>query len=194
MSELDTDPKAITRHIFHQTYLYAIPAYHRYSHEYNKVVGHLSSDDKQIDANLMNEYVNVGGTIAEILKLYEKGADIKFQDPKDLVKIYEVLITHLNNWMSHIDRDPNVKDALLQSLGIMSEFATSIRPVVLGYKPKVAEVPRLRMIQSLFGNDPLAEALFNPTGVGVGVQETRPVMSRIEELLAARNQSKGAKR
>lgn len=184
---LDTDPKAITHHIFHQTYLYAIPAYHRYSKQYNTVVGHLSSGDKVLDQNLMNEYVNVGGTIADILKLFEKGADVRFQTPQDLVTIYEVLVCHLNNWLTYIDRDPNIKDAPLESLGLMAEFAESIRPTVIGFKPKVEDVPRLKMVSSLFGGIFGAEALFNPTGVGIDVQETSPLVDRIERLLSQRN-------
>ncbi len=184
---INTDPQAIKHHIFHQTYLYAIPAYQRYSKEYNSTVGHLSSGDKNLDRNLMNEYVNIGGTIADILKLFEKGVDIRFQTPTDLVTIYEVLVCHLNNWLTYIDRDPNIKDAPLESLGLMAEFAESIRSTVIGYKPKVEDVPRLKMVSSLFGGVFGAEALFNPTGVGIEVQETSPLVDRIEKLLSQRN-------
>lgn len=189
MSLKNTDPKSISRHIFNQTYLYAIPGVHRYSREYNAKVGHLASGDTRLDRNLMNEYVNVGGTIADILTLFEKGADIQFQTPSDLVTIYEVLCCHLNNWLAHIDRDPNVKDAPLQSLSLMAEFAESIRPTVIGFKPKVEEVPRLRMMASLFGDIAGAEALFNTTGVGLTVEDTSPLIGRMEKLLAARNGS-----
>lgn len=190
MSELDTSPKAITHHIFHQTYLYAIPGHYRYSKEYNQKVGHLSTGDKKEDIKAMAEYVNVGGTIADILKLFEVGADIRFQTPTDLVRIYEVLIAHLNNWSRNLEIDPNIRDAPLQSLTLMSEFATSIKSTVVGYKPRVEAVPKLAMMSSLFGDVAGAESLFKGTGVGIEVQEASPVVSRIEKLLAERNKSK----
>jgi len=182
-----TDPKEISRHIFHQTYLYAIPGYYRYSKEYNERVGHLSTRSKQLDQANMAEYVNIGGTIADILKLYEVGADIKFQTPSDIVTIYEVLVSHLGNWANYVNNDPNVKDAPLQSLYLMSDFAKTIKSQVEGFKPKVDDVPELKRISSLFGGVAGAEALFNPTGVGIDVQEAAPLMGRIEKLLSERN-------
>lgn len=190
MSSIDTNPQAILDHIFKKTYLYAIPAYERYSREYREKVGFLSSGDPRIDHAMMNELVNVGGTIEDILRLYERGVEIKFQNPRDMVTIYEVLNTHLNNWADYVSRDPNVKNAPVNSLQLMSEFSESIRPVVIGYKPKAKEVPKLAFIQAFFGNNPAAEALFNNTGVGTTVQETAPVMDRIEEMMAERNKNR----
>jgi len=190
MSRKYDDPAAVRQHIFHTTYLYAIPGVHRYSKEYNETVGHLSTGSKKLDAAVMNEYVNIGGTIVDILKLYEKGADIKFQDPRDLVTIYEVLIAHIGFWADYVNHDPNVKDAPLDSLYLMSDFANTIKPTVEGYKPKVDDVPELRRIASLFTGIAGAEALFNPSGVGIEVQEAAPIMNRIEKLLAERNKNR----
>ncbi|MNP55589.1 hypothetical protein D3C76_1502480 [compost metagenome] len=138
----------------------------------------------------MSEYVNVGGTITDILKLYEKGADILMQHREDLVTIYEVLVAHIGFWSTHIDRDPNVKDAPLQSLYLMSDYCKTIQAQVMGFKPKVDDVPKLKRMSSLFGGIAGAEELFNPGGVGNTVQETAPIMGRIERLLAERNQNK----
>lgn len=187
---LDTSPKAINHHIFHTTYLYAIPGYYRYSKEYNSKVGHLSTGDRQEDIRALNEYVNVGGTIADILKLFEQGADIRFQNTMDLVTIYEVLVAHLRNWNHHIETDPNISNAPIQSLNLMTEFAESIKPTVIGYKPKAADVPMMRKVNSIFGNLGGAEILFKDVGMGTEVQETAPVVSRIEKLMAERNKNK----
>jgi hypothetical protein len=187
----DTKPTTINHHIFNYTYLYAIPAYHRYSKEYNQKVGHLSSDNRQIDANLMNEYVNIGGTIADIVRLYSNGAEIKFQKQTDLVEIYEVLTAHLNNWVGYVQNDPNVKNAPLESLALMAEFAESIKSIVIGYKPRVQDVPKLTFINSFFGaNVQEAEKLMHATGVGSTVQNTGGLVDRLEKLLADRHGSK----
>jgi hypothetical protein len=181
---------SVRKHIFNATYLYAIPGYYRYSKEYNEKVGHLSTGSKKGDADALSEYVNVGGTITDILKLYEKGADILMQHREDLVTIYEVLVAHIGFWSTYIDRDPNVKDAPLQSLYLMSDYCKTIQAQVMGFKPKVADVPQLKRMSSLFGGIVGAEELFNPGGVGNTVQETAPIMGRIERLLAERNQNK----
>lgn len=181
---------SVRKHIFNATYLYAIPGYYRYSKEYNEKVGHLSTGSKKGDADALSEYVNVGGTITDILKLYEKGADILMKHREDLVTIYEVLVAHIGFWSTHIDRDPNVKDAPLQSLYLMSDYCKTIQAQVMGFKPKVADVPHLKRMSSLFGGIVGAEELFNPGGVGNTVQETAPIMGRIERLLAERNQNK----
>jgi hypothetical protein len=138
----------------------------------------------------MSEYVNIGGTIEDILKLYEKGADILFQHREDLVTIYEVLIAHIGFWQRHIQHDPNVKDAPLQSLYLMSDYCKTIQAQVMGFKPKVGDVPQLKRMSALFGGVAGAEELFNPTGVGTVVQDTAPIMGRIEQLLAERNQAR----
>lgn len=188
MSRKYDDPAEVRRHIFHTTYLYAIPGYYRYSKEYNQKVGHLSTGSRQEDQRAMNEYVNIGGSIADILKLYEQGADIKFQNAReDLVTIYEVITAHLSFWADYVNNDPNVKDAPLESLYLMSDFAKTIKDQVVGFKPDVDDVPELKRVSTLFGGIPGAEALFNPTGVGIEVQETTPIIDRIERLLAERN-------
>lgn len=185
-----TNIDSVRNHIFNSTYLYAIPGYYRYSKEYNQTVGHLSTGSKVEDQRAMAEYVNVGGSIADILKLYEKGADVKMRHREDIVTIYEVLVAHLNFWSRYIDNDPNVKDAPLQSLYLMSDFCNTIRDQVKGFKPKVEDVPVLKRISAMFGGVAGAEQLFNPSGVGITVEETAPVLSRIEKLLAERNKAK----
>jgi hypothetical protein len=185
-----TNIDSVRKHIFNATYLYAIPGYYRYSREYNEKVGHLSTGSKKGDADAMNEYVNVGGSIVDILKLYEKGADVLMQHREDLVTIYEVLVAHLGFWQRHVNHDPNVKDAPLQSLYLMSDYCKTIQAQVMGFKPKVDDVPHLKRMSSLFGGIAGAEELFNPTGVGTTVQETAPIMGRIEALLAERNQAR----
>ncbi|QTH80403.1 hypothetical protein PA10_00205 [Pseudomonas phage pPa_SNUABM_DT01] len=177
---------SVREHIFKDTYTYAIPGYFRYSKEYNQIVGHLSTGSKQGDANAMAEYVNIGGTIADILKLYEKGCDVKFEHREDIVTVYEALLAHINNWANYIRRDPNVKDAPLNSLYLMSDFCTTIKAQVMGFKPNVEDVPHLKRVSSLFGGVVGAEELFNVSGVGTTVEETAPTMNRIEKMLAER--------
>lgn len=186
------DADKIRRHIFGgKTYLYAIPGYHRYSKEYNANVGHLSTGNLKTDINAMNEYVNVGGSIEDILRLYEKGADILFQTPSDLVEIYDVLVKHLNNWTWYVENDPNVKSAPLQSLQLMAEFAESIRDRVIGYKPKIDDIPELSRVKALFGFTSGIEALFTENTLGGDIAEPEPIVDRIAEMLNNRQNNKG---
>ena len=185
------DAESIRKHIFGgKTYLYAIPGYHRYSKEYNEKVGHLSTGTKEGDINAMNEYVNIGGSIVDILRLFENGADIKFQDPRDLVEIYEVIVAHVNNWVHYVNTDPNVKDAPLKSLQLMTEFAECIRDRVVGYKPKVEDIPELNRVKALFGSVGGIEAIFSDTNVGEEVSSPSPMVDRIADMLNKRKQGK----
>lgn len=181
-----SDIDAVRRHIFNDTYLYAIPGYHRYSKEYNKVVGHLDTGSKELNQRVLAEYVDVGGTIADILKLFEANVDIKMRNGVDLVTIYEVLVTHLNNWATYIARDPNVKDAPVDSLYLMSDFCNTIQAQVKGFKPQVEDVPAMRRMSTIFGGGGIGE-LFNPNIAGVSVdQDTDGTMNSIEKMLADR--------
>lgn len=180
--------EAIHAKIFNgRTYLYAIPGIHRYSKEYNKIVGHLSTGSKEEDAKVMNEYVDVGGSIIDILKLFEKNVDIRFRYREDLVDIYDTLVAHLNNWVHYVETDPNVKNAPLDSLGLMVEFCETIRPQVIGFKPRAEDVPELSRVRALFGQG--FDALFSDTNVGEEVTSPAPMIGRIEEMLARRNKN-----
>ncbi|MNZ31114.1 hypothetical protein D3C78_484060 [compost metagenome] len=181
---------SVRKHIFNDTYTYSIPGYFRYSAEYNQKVGHLSTGSKQMDQQVMSEYVHIGGSITDILKLFKRGADIKFEHKEDIVTIYEALIAHLNFWANYMRRDPNVKDAPLNDLYLMSDFAESIKIQVMGFKPNVQDVPALKRVSMLFGGLEGAEELFNPSGVGSTVEPTAPILGRIEKLMAERNAPK----
>jgi len=177
---------AVRKHIFNATYLYAIPGYYRYSKEYNKIVGHLDTGSKEMNQRVLAEYVDVGGTIQDILKLFEKGADIKMRVGSDLVTIYEVLVTHIGNWAAYINNDPNVKDAPLESLYLMADFCQSIQAQVKGFKPKVEDVPHLKRAASLFGMSDAVAALFSPGGVVMDSQDPESDINSIEKMLAQR--------
>lgn len=187
---LDLDcPDSVRTHIFHYTYLYAIPGYYRYSKEYNEKVGHLSTGSKKMDANALSEYVNIGGTIQDILVLFSKGADILMADRKDIVSIYEVLIAHLWFWRKNVEYDPNIKNAPMDSLYLMSDYCDSIRDQVIGFKPNVQDIPHFRRVSTIFGSDAGFAELFNKTGVGLQVEESEPIMDRIGKLLSERKKS-----
>ncbi len=98
-----------------------------------------------------------------------------------------MITAHLGFWADYVNNDPNVKDAPLDSLYLMSDFAQTIKDQVAGFKPDINDVPELRRVSSLFGSMPGAHELFNTSAVGVDVQETSPLMDRIERLLAERN-------
>ncbi len=185
-----SSPEVVRKHIFGKTYLYAIPGYFRYSKEYNKIVGHLDTGSKALNQAVMNEYVDVGGTIEDMLRLYAVGADIKMRDGKDLVTIYEVLTAHLHFWSRHVNNDPNVRDAPLESLYLMSDYCQTIQSQVKGFKPQVGDVPHLKRVSMLFGGGEGVAELFNPTGVGAIVEDTGGALNSIEQMLAERKKGR----
>ena len=183
------DPNAAAKKIFNptgKTYLYSHAALHRYSEEYNRVVGHISTGSREEDAKLMNEPVHVGGSIQDMLKLFSNGVEFHLRYPTDFPEIYDVVCQHLNNWISYINHDPNVKNAPLESLQLMEEFAASIYSQAVGYRPNLKAPPRMaKRSKLLFGGMSREQA--DKNAPPKEQPRHRSMFDKLENLLAERN-------
>lgn len=189
------DPNAAAHAIFNptgKTYLFSHKALYRYSAEYNRVVGHISTGSPAEDMKLMNEDVHVGGSIEDILRLFRDGVNITLRFPEDFAEIYDHITQHMNNWIEYINYDPNVRGAPMEALGLMEEFAESIFHQVVGYRPEFKRPPKMKNRAALlFGGMSREQA-------NAEAQEKKPVqhptlIDRLENLLAARNDGKPAR-
>lgn len=183
------DPNAARLKIFNptgKTYLYSHKAIHRYSEEYNRVVGHISTGSRAEDEKLMNEDVHVGGSIEDILKLYRVGVHVQLRYPKDFAEIYDVIVEHMNNWIEYINYDPNVKNAPMDSLGLMEEFCKDIFEQVVGYRPNAVRPPKMQQRTNLlFGG--LSRQQQATQAPKPEARKHSPLMERMEHLLGQRN-------
>jgi hypothetical protein len=183
------DPNAARLAIFNptgKTFLYSHKALYRYSDEFNRTVGHISTGDRNEDMKLMNEDVHVGGSIEDILKLFRDGVNVTLRYPKDFAEIYDLIVQHMNNWIEYINHDPNVKNAPMESLTLMEEFANAIYEQALGYRPSLASPPKMKQRRTLlFGGMSREQQVAVPTTTEV--TKHVPLLERMEQLLASRN-------
>lgn len=191
------DPNEARKAIFNptgKTYLYSHKALYRYSDEFNRVVGHISTGDRNEDMKLMNEDVHVGGSIEDILKLYRDGINVTLRYPKDFAEIYDFIVQHMNNWIEYINHDPNVKNAPMESLALMEEFCTDIYPQAVGYRPTLERPPKMKKRRDLlFGGMSREQQLAAAPATTEAIKHV-PLMERLEGLLASRNDGQSSGR
>lgn len=181
------DPNAARDRIFKKTYLYSHPAFFRYSQKFNEIVGQISTGDPREDAKLMNEPVHVGGTIADMLKLFAKGCPIDFQNRADMVEVYDTIVEHMENWITYINMDPNVKNAPMESLALMEEFATVLYPSAKGFRRATKAPPHMQKRSKLMFGGMSREQQAASQPASTGPTKHTPIMGRLEKLLGERN-------
>ena len=186
------DPNAAAQAIFNptgKTYLYSHKALYRYSEEYNRVVGHISTGSALEDMKLMNEEVHVGGSIEDMLRLFRDGVHITLRDPRDLAEIYDHITQHLNNWIEYINYDLNIHNAPMEGLTLMEEFAEAIYPQAVGYRPEFQRPPSMKNRAALLFGGISREQAVAQAAENQPVKHS-PLIGRLEDLLAARNDGK----
>lgn len=166
---------------------FSIPALHFYSAEYQKEFGVTSSGDKGIDRMMMNSMVGTRDTIMEMARLYDKDVTIQLDDPKDAVKIYEIVKEHLNNWNHAAKTEHNLGDIPMNDLRILDEYAMSIQAIARRYKPDAGQgskfFERTRNMGVALDRNGNAVKDTKPAKP----KEHHPVFSTIEEHLERRN-------
>lgn len=192
------DPNEASKAIFNptgKTYLYSHKAIYRYSDEFNRVVGHISTGSPAEDLKLMNEDVHVGGSIEDILRLFRDGVNVTLRYPQDFAEIYDFITQHMNNWIEYINYDPNVKNAPMESLNLMEEFATAIYPQAVGYRPSLVRPPKMKNRAALmFGGLSREQAKHVDTTAAPAPVKHSTIMDRMEQLLAGRNDAAPVRR
>ncbi len=167
---------------------FSIPALHFYSAEYQKEFGVTSSGDKGIDRMMMDSMVGSRDTILEMAKLYDKDVTIRLDDPKDSVRIYEIVKEHLDNWNRAAQTEHNLGDIPMDELRMLDEFAGSIQTLARRYKPDVGQkskfFERTRNMGAAFDRRGAVQSEEKPKAK---LKEHHPVFSTIEEHLERRN-------
>lgn len=173
-----------------KTYLYAIPALYRYSAKFNEIVGHISTGDKNEDMKLMNEPVHIGGTIEDILKLFRDGVPITFRYPQDICDIYDTIQEHINNWIQYTQRDPNIKDAPLESLRLMEEFSEAVYAQAKGFKANTKTPSSMTKRSNFLFGGMSREQQVAQVSESKEIVARPGLMDKLEALLSDRNPQK----
>lgn len=90
--------------------------------------GVLVTGIKSLDDGLKDDWVPRLLTIDKMVEFYKQGVPFRIIDTKDTKDIYQVVQTHLTNWLETIRTGLNIGDAPMDDLIAMDRFATSLYP------------------------------------------------------------------
>lgn len=174
--------------LIHYKFNFSIPALYFYSAEYQKQFGVTSSGDKGIDRMMMNSMVGTRDNILEMARLYDRDITVQLDDPKDAVKIYEIIKEHLNAWNEASRTQHNLSDIPMDDLRILDEFAVSIQAIARRYKPDAGQGSKFFERTRTMGA-PMERGTSQPEPAKEKprLKEHHPVFSTIEEHLERRN-------
>lgn len=175
--------------ITHYKFSFHIPALHFYSSQYQEEFGVLSTGDKEMDRALMSTPVGSRDTILNMARKYDENVDITLDDPKDAVRIYEIIQAHLSSWNEAARTEHNLSNIPMDDLRILDEFAKSIYEIARRYKPDVGKTPKFFDRTKNFGG-PLSrqpEREVKSEKKPTKPNEHHPVFASIEEHLERRN-------
>lgn len=115
--------------IFNNYYRAKVQNKFLYSDDFLKHRGIISTTPDEARAEMESMRTTVL-TIAEMAKLSYEGAPMELIIPEDASKIYDLIILHLNDWLSIVNR--TIYDSLPPSedLYILDELASKLHPYV----------------------------------------------------------------
>lgn len=99
-----------------------------YDDNFLKEAGVVSSGNKAIDMQMMNNRRDVYLTAVAIALYFDEGAPVKLKNPRDAIEMYRTINQHLLNWKEVINTQFNVK-APIEDLKKLDNLAVVLYPV-----------------------------------------------------------------
>ncbi len=91
-----------------------------------KLLGTPISGNKDVDADIKNQWLTTMMPIAYMVELYQKNIPVKVIDVKDTKLIYDYISEHLHAWKQQLYQGVNVGAAPINDLIAMDEFANLV--------------------------------------------------------------------
>lgn len=110
-----------------------VPQMYLIEHSFAEKYGLPTSMDNDLDTGRMNAPVFVRLTVAQMAEKAHQGAQIALMHPDDSKQIYEWIRDHIADWHDALLVDPNRRDAPLEDLSKLEEFAEQIFPMARVY-------------------------------------------------------------
>lgn len=126
MSWVPEEQRDTRWYLWHQKFWCRVSNILSMTPEYLEHFGMPTSGDPLIDQQTANELVDRYLSVNEMVELYKRGVPIYVRYEKDTVKIYEFISAHLTAWKQRIDQEWNVRDAPLDDLLVLDQFATIV--------------------------------------------------------------------
>ena len=113
--------------IFHYPFRIWIPQLYLTSIEENQALGTYTSGNQQVDREASRQKLAITSTIASMVDFYRRGITIEFHSTADCVRIYEIIVQHIESFKDHIASTVfQPADIPWEDLKAMDEFAGEV--------------------------------------------------------------------
>lgn len=116
--------------IFHSWWGFLVPQYATLSKYTTEHIGLYLPDNKKQANRILSQDTYSTMTIAQAAELLKEGVRIDLNDPKDGVLIYELVMEHLINWFTYLQKPGLIERVVpIEDLRVLANFAEKVFPV-----------------------------------------------------------------
>lgn len=110
-----------------------IPQMYLVDHAFVEQFGLQTSMNESVDSGRMNAPVPARLTVVQMAEKARQGAQVALMYPDDSKQIYEWIRDHVSDWHNAMLVDPNRRDAPIEDLATLEEFAEQVFPMARLY-------------------------------------------------------------
>lgn len=123
--------------IFRYPFRCRVAAMHMVSQQYMEELGLVTTGDRETDLQLLRAPRDVQLTVAQMAVFFHEGVSMQLHDPQqDSVKIYEMLVDHLNDWRMRVNMSPHeVSNEVVEDLRMLDALAMEVYKTAKIYLP-----------------------------------------------------------
>lgn len=129
--------------LFHFPFNFRISRLHLTDPRAIQLFGRLTTGNVESDRVMATEEVTIVRTIQEMVYFHREGISFRLVKPEDGLTIYEIVYEHLQDWRNEISNNVNMRDAPIDDLRALDEFAKEIYLIARGYiqyKPQATTI------------------------------------------------------
>ena len=181
------DKRDTSYYIFHRLFMCRVKNIDTMSVDFIKMFGMPCSGDEQEDKATANELVIRMLSINQMLEYYQKGVTVHVVNYKDTKEIYERISDHLNAWKFKLNNDFHVRDAPVEDLLALDQFANVVyKHAVSQFTTKEADSIISRRVSGIMRADRLTlmKPLANKNAEGVKEEVKYPERVSMAESFA----------
>ena len=117
--------------IFHRPWCIKVSAIHLVSEDYIRHIGVPTSGDKKRDSWMRSEVKECYFTIDNMAHLHERGANILFVNPDDVIEIYSLIQEHLATWLEILQKKILLNHPDMTDFEMLDSLAAALYPLTL---------------------------------------------------------------
>lgn len=129
----DTRKHSAAFKLFHYPFRFRISKLHITDLNALQQFGHVTTGNPETDRILASEEVLIQRTIADMTEFHRHGNGFRLYDPRDGVKIYEIIYQHLRDWRHELESNHLKRQAPIDDLRALDEFAKDVYRLARGY-------------------------------------------------------------